>query len=265
LQDMKANTIPLASQHEMLCDLLVKYAEAAQLGSCKSPQNDAAKRIRFTDYVGNINVGKDDIFLKNEKIINMLCRIGLEKIVSTRDIGIDQELLRQLVDANLVTDISTDTDLENNICFALTTKGWNWMKSKNFQKKSQNSLPTFPTLVGIETNFWNELSFRRAKLIHDYYNEYPTTYGYIMFAFPQNKQLLFGCEISETVEVSYVCPYVFNEAPLKKDVDTLCEILNTSKVKVLTIVSLSTIGLNDMPMQLKNAAAGNIAFIKLRN
>ena len=172
IQNLKSDIIPPACQCEKLCSLLAKYAEAAKAGSCKASQKDIVKRVHFTDYAGDAAAGKDKSLLQNEDAINMLCKAGLEKLVSTRDVGIDPALLSQLADAKLLTSISDEAGQENDNYFVLTTKGWAWLESKEFQKKAQNSLPAFPAQLGIETNLWNELTFRRAKLIHAYYHEY---------------------------------------------------------------------------------------------
>lgn len=266
IQDLRSNLIPSAGQCEKICALLARYAEAAKTAEGKELQKHNAKRVHFVDYTGGAKAVKDKTLLKNQSAIKILSRAGLEKLVSIHDIGVDQALLGQLLNAKLIAGISDESDQTSADFFALTTKGWAWLTSKEFQKNAENILPIFPARLGIEPDLWNELTFRRAKMIHAYYHEAPSMHEYIIFAFSNNKQLLFGCKVADTVDVSYVCPYSFDEIPSDEDVDTLCEVIEAPELKMLTIISTDDIGINDMPVKIKNtvaAVAANISFTKL--
>lgn len=266
LHILKENIIPPADQCELLCELLAQYTEVTKPKPCVVRQKPPAKIVRFIDYADDAKYTKDKALLQNDHVISLLCKACFEKLVSRRNGESDQALLQQLVDAQLLMNIGFENGDSEDDYFTLTSKGWGQLKSKNFQRKAQYSLPTLPVQLCIDTKFWNETTFRQAKQIKQYYQEQPTANGNIVFAFPQSKQLLFGCAVSEDVDVSYVYAYSQDDSISKADVKLLCEIIESPEVQLLTIVSVDTICMDDMPIELKNAAgraSANIVFYKL--
>ena len=251
LDTINAGTIPGESEcvelqgicREYISIILHTQEEAGDHGNDKDNI-----QILFTDITGD-NVESNTIIadlLAEPSIISLLYGIALRKIVKDEDLVITDFNRKWMIDRGYVSKLAIKDIEGSDEYFSLTSKGWLCFSRTNIvhqvRKKLGYTALFIPDWLANPQLKWKPATYCRAILLRKYYKSNAGSKDYLIFSFPENEQLLFGCYADSQKEVEYACA-IPEKAPLtKEEKHTLLKVITSDTVHtvILLVTALSS-------------------------
>jgi DNA-binding PadR family transcriptional regulator len=178
---------------------------------------------------------------QKKHIIKALMRIGREKMILTDDPEMLNEELRILVDKGYCDEISISNGSRHY--YILSEKGEQALRNKELLAKfrSEVSSAVMPATFVYEASNWTNLYLRRTEMIHKYFQINRNNVNHVIFTTDESKEMVFGCEIDNSVDVNYVFAGIFDER-IEEHVEKIKNILNSGHIDQITILNSSDDG-----------------------
>lgn len=143
--------------------------------------------------------------------ILLLLKLGMEKLISKEELIFQTEVGKVLIDGNYCDEIIFEESGKHY--YSLSKKGEKALKNKNFIEQIRNLCPTavIPSKMILDTKKWGDLYAKRIEVLNTYYAEKKEEKDYILFTLDEAKEMVFGCEINNSLEVTYAFAGVFDE------------------------------------------------------
>ena len=131
--------------------------------------------------------------------------------------------------------------------FSLTSKGWLCFCRKNIvhqvRKKLGYTALFIPDWLVNPQLKWKPVTYHRAILLRRYYKKNMDSKDYLIFSFPENEQLLFGCYADSLKKVEYTCAIPERASLLEEEKHTLLKVITSDTVHhVILLVTDSSFG-----------------------
>lgn len=208
LEELKKGNIPNAKSADYLKTLFMHYlqwTETQKVSTTRERKNTYS--IDFNDIIDSDNDKSERLAtdFANKKIVELLHRLGLEKIVETGDVSEVDELLTSLLDDGLISIMRIGKNKFGDIeYYMLTTKGWHILLMDAVQRTIHSIDPSFlfpsaivtnPMMISKET-LWD---FHQIKRFYSQQN----ISHYMVFSDKEFSQLICGCAISDQQTLEY--------------------------------------------------------------
>ena len=227
--------------------ILKKSGMPEPLAERKEDQLDAIDQtdviINFTDIPGDETKSNDIIadLLSVPSFIDALYAIGLRKIARTEEVPVDDSIKRQLLRNGYVSALSIKVGRKKEDFLALTSRGWLCFERKNIAKqirkeRGYTSL-MLPEWLSAPQTKWMPTTYLRALLLKRYFEKSASKEDYIVFSFPENVQLLFGCQSKASKDIEYVVAAPEKAAIKAEEMSTLKKIISSHIVNQVIILT----------------------------
>lgn len=243
--------IPSFDDCDRLQSTLREYAryltqkETTQADSAPPMNEKSDILVSFSDRSGE-DVKSNDIIadlLGRPDLVAILYSIGLRKFVVENDLSISKEQKEKLFRGGYLANLTIGMPAENIECFALTSKGWLCFQRKviaqQLRREQGVSSLFLPVWLAVPQIKWQPGTYLRALLLRNYYKRKAEARDFMIFSFPENAQLLFGCFASSASDVVYACA-VSAKVPLTEEEQiTLNRTVTSESVDHLYLISES--------------------------
>ena len=201
--------------------------------------------ISFNDRSGE-DVKSNEIIaelLGRPDLVAILYTIGLRKIVAENEIFISNEQKEKLFGGGYLATLKMGMSAKNDEYLALTSKGWMCFQRKvivqQLRKEQGVSSLFLPVWLAVPQIKWRPGTYQRALMLRNYYERKVRARDFMIFSFPENAQLLFGCYASSVSDVIYACA-VTEKFPLTEEEQiTLNRVVTSESVGHLCLISES--------------------------
>ena len=252
LDTINAGTIPGESECVELQDIYREYIANViyrQGKDSNQGDNNANIQILFKDTTSD-NVDSNDIIadlLAEPSIISLLYVIALRKIVKEEDLVITDYNKKWLMEHGYVSELILKDVERSDQYFSLTSKGWLCFCRKNIvhqvRKKLGYTALFIPDWLVNPQLKWKPVTYHRAILLRRYYKKNMDPKDYLIFSFPENEQLLFGCYADSLKKVEYTCAIPERASLLEEEKHTLLKVITSDTVHhVILLVTDSSFG-----------------------
>lgn len=271
LQDLNADRVPSPENCAELQSLLFHYANtiANRVDVEADPDNNI--QIEFTDVTGK-NVKNDDIIgdlLQDHVAVEAMFIIGLRKLAKETDFPLFEDQIANLIHKGYVSTLKIISREKSASYLVLTTKGWLCFQrsfiTHQLRKKLGYTALLLPEWLAIPQQKWKQNAFIRATLLRDYYVNVLGARDFMIFSFPENNQLLFGCSADEMTELIYTCVGLEHIAFTEDDQKTLLKVIEAKEVdKVQLLYINEKIGENAVAsLKLSSALSKKVQLITM--
>lgn len=143
--------------------------------------------------------------------ISLIIRLGNEKMIKVEDAVFESEAGRKVIESGYCDEVILE---QSGIhYYALSDKGEKLLKSKKIVEKIRKDAPTavIPGKLILEADKWSDLYARRIEYLKKYFSEKKDNSEYICFTLDDKKEMVFACELSDSLDVTYYFAAVFDE------------------------------------------------------
>lgn len=201
-------------------------------------------QIEFVDVTGE-DVKSNDIIadlLQDQDVIEALFVIGLRKLTKENELSLSENQIGNLMNKGYIATLKIMSNEESASYIALTSKGWLCFQRsfiiQQLRKKLGYTALLLPEWLAVPQQKWNRIAYKRATLLREYYIRKSGARDFMIFSFPENSQLLFGCSASNTSELRYTCAGLEHTSFTHDEQRTLLKVImanDVSKVALLCI------------------------------
>ena len=199
--------------------------------------------ISFNDRSGE-DVKSNDIIadlLSRPDLVAILYSIGLRKIVAENELSISNEQKEKLFSWGYLATLKMGMSAKNDEYLALTSKGWLCFQRKvitqRLRKEQGVSSLFLPVWLAVPQIKWQPGTYQRALMLRSYYERKIGARDFMIFSFPENAQLLFGCYASPISNVVYACAVTEKNPLTEEEQKTLNRIVSSESVDHLCLIS----------------------------
>ena len=245
LDTINAGTIPGESECVELQEIYREYISNVihrQEKGCDQSDKKDIIQILFTDTTSD-NVESNDIIvdlLAEPSSISLLYVIALRKIVKEEDLVITDYNKKWLMEHGYVSELIIKDTEGRASYFSLTSKGWLCFCRKNIvhqvRKKLGYTALFIPDWLVNPQLRWKPATYYRAILLRRYYKKNIDFKDYLIFSFPENEQLLFGCYADSQTDVEYTCAIPKKASLLEEERHTLLKVITSDTVHHVTLL-----------------------------
>ena len=82
---------------------------------------------------------------------------------------------------------------------------------------------------------WSNLYVKRIEILRKYYSRKREGKEYILFTLDESKEMVFGCELSDSLDVKYTFAGVFDEK-INEHIDQLKGLANSGRIDNINIL-----------------------------
>ncbi len=168
-----------------------------------------------------------------KKSIALLLKLCREKMISSENTDFSEEEGKILIEEGYCDKLLIE-GIDKNF-FVLSEKAEKVLKNKGIlgKLKATPDCSVIPLKMIYEVNKWSSLYLKRVLLINKYYEKFGNEEEYILSSLGAKEDMVFGCDISDDVEIKYVFAGVFEK---KTDILDLRNILEVGEIENLIIV-----------------------------
>lgn len=143
--------------------------------------------------------------------VSLLLRLNREKLIDKDDEVFQSEPGKALVLGNYCDEIIYGESDKHY--YSLSSKAEKALKSKSLLRRirKDNVTAIVPKALILDADKWTNLSARRIELLKRYYDEKEENIEYILFTSDDSREMVFGCELSDSVDVKYTFASIFDE------------------------------------------------------
>lgn len=277
MEDMLAqfNTalFPTRQEFEELEDLLGQYKLCLENKPKETaPADEDTAAIAKSFYVLYRDIAPDDIqssdilmdLLEKPRYIAAIFSIGLRKLVSPMDIQLSDSDRDALINLGYLAPITVTQGMVSKHYLGLTSKGWLCFRRKNIAQRIRRThgyaTPLLPEWLAVAQSKWTDKEYRQTLLLRKHFLAKEGVNDYVIFSFPENSQLLFGCRAEESENVEYTIVLPLSEFWTDDDKDTLRKVISADSVQKIHLVSTDGASANAaiQELALKSGVRGKI-------
>lgn len=143
--------------------------------------------------------------------ISLLMRLGREKLIATDETVFQSDEGKVLLDGNYCDEVVLEGSGKHY--YSLSTKAEKALKSKSLIGKirKEDATAVVPSGLILDADKWSNLYARRVEFLKNYYAKKKEDREYILFTLGEAKEMVFGCELRNSLEVTYTFAGVFDE------------------------------------------------------
>lgn len=168
--------------------------------------------------------------------ISLMFRLGREKMIIVGDDVFKSKAGKVLIDFGYCDEIILE---QSGIhYYALSEKGEKVLKSKKIAEKIRKDVPitVIPGKLILEADKWSNLYVRSIEYLKKYFSEKKDNGEYICFTLDEKKEMVFACELSDSIDVTYYFAVVFDEQ-IDERIEQLKRLANSGMIdKIVAIV-----------------------------
>lgn len=173
-------------------------------------EKPAFHRVRTTE----INFDEDDVYRELSGLkesITLLLRLSREKLIEIDDVVFKTDAGKVLLKGNYCDEITVEGSGKKY--FSLSEKAEKALKSKSLagKIKKENVTAVVPASMILSADKWSNLYVRRMEYLRQYYSTKQEGKEYILFTLDEAKEMVFGCELSDSLDVEYTFAGIFDE------------------------------------------------------
>lgn len=271
LQVLNADKIPSPENCAELQSLLLHYINSLSKKSYVEKDQVYDVQIEFTDVTGE-DVKSNDIIadlLRDQDSVEAFFVIGLRKLAKEEELPLSESQVADLKHKGYIATLKLISCDESVSYLALTSKGWLCFQRsfiiQQLRKKLGYTALLLPEWLAVPQQKWNQIAFKRAAVLRDYYINILGARDFMIFSFPENNQLLFGCSAGETSELIYTCAGLEHTAFTLDEQKTLLNVIRAQEVaKVALLCTDEKDGKNALAsLKLSSALARKVDLITM--
>lgn len=168
--------------------------------------------------------------------IELLAKVAREKIIGASSDDFKSDSGKRLIENGYLQLI----ELKGNSSqyYALSKKGIKSIKTKSVQDvmRSKSNAGVIPASIVPAVDDWGNLYCKRLERIHRYFNRTKKGTEYFTFLAFKDSEMVFACEVSDSVDVSYVFSGIFDDYSMSKDIGQIVDILGSGLVDEIKIL-----------------------------
>ena len=242
LQVLNMNQVPSPDSCTALKALFQHYMDALARRLEAETVQECDIQIEFTDVPGE-DVKSNDIIadlLQDPDVVEALCMLGLRKIAKTEELPLSEDQNAVLMSKGYGASLKIISDNENTFYFALTSKGWLCFQRsfivQQLRKRLGYTAILLPEWLAVPQLRWNSIAYKRAIALRDYYISTARARDFLVFSFPENTQLLFGCSADKGSELEYTCAVIGHNTFTHDEQKTLLKVIGAKDVAKVTLI-----------------------------
>lgn len=170
-----------------------------------------------------------------KECISLLLRMSREKMIEVEDAAFKSDAGAVLIQGNYCDEVIMDGSGKHY--YSLSDKAEKVLKSKNFigKIKKDNVSAIVPSGLILTAEKWSNLYARRIEFLRNYYSKKREGEEYILFTLDESKEMVFGCELSDSLDVEYTFAGVFDEK-IDENIDQLKGIASSGRIDKISII-----------------------------
>ena len=186
------------------------------------------------------NVAQKELMALRDSI-RILLRLGREKLIIVNDPAFESAGGKALIGGGYCEEIMVNTG--ENHYYVLSEKGENAVRNKGLLAALRKDYCTAIIPQGIlnESFKWSNLYVRRVEMINKYFRIKRDNAEHIVFSLDESRDMVFGCEINDTEDVTYVFSGIFDEK-INDHVFQLKSIADSGRIDHLIVLNSSEEG-----------------------
>lgn len=243
LQVMNAGKIPSSESCAKLQALVQHYIKAVPNGRVDAePDQTHDIQIEFTDITAE-DVKSNDIIadlLQDQDAVEALFVIGLRKLAKEMELPLSGDRITKLKNKGYVAELKIISSNGSASYLVLTSKGWLCFQRsfivQQLRKKLGYTALLLPEWLAVPQQKWTLSTFKKAILLRDYYVTILGARDFMIFSFPENNQLLFGCSAGETTELIYTCAGLRDTSFTSDEQKTLLKVIGAKEVTKVALI-----------------------------
>lgn len=170
-----------------------------------------------------------------KECISLLLRMSREKMIEVEDAAFKSDAGAVLIQGNYCDEVIMDGSGKHY--YSLSDKAEKVLKSKNFigKIKKDNVSAIVPSGLILTAEKWSNLYARRIEFLRNYYSKKREGEEYILFTLDESKEMVFGCELSDSLDVEYTFAGVFDEK-IDENIEQLKGIASSGRIDKISII-----------------------------
>ena len=167
--------------------------------------------------------------------ISLLLRLSREKIIDIDDLDFHTEAGKVLLQKRFCDEVKLEESGKKY--YALSSKAEKTLKSKSIISKirQENVTAIVPNKIVLDADDWSNLYVRRVEFLKRYYSEQRENKEYILFTLDEAKEMVFGCELNNELDVTYTFAAVFDEK-INDQINQLKRLANSGLIDRIVII-----------------------------
>lgn len=167
--------------------------------------------------------------------ISLLLRLSREKIIDIDDLDFHTEAGKVLLQKRFCDEVKLEESGKKY--YALSSKAEKTLKSKSIISKirQENVTAIVPNKIVLDADDWSNLYVRRVEFLKRYYSEQRENKEYILFNLDEAKEMVFGCELNNELDVTYTFAAVFDEK-INDQINQLKRLANSGLIDRIVII-----------------------------
>lgn len=143
--------------------------------------------------------------------VQLLLRLSREKMIEVDDVNFNSEAGAVLLQGNYCDEVIMAGSEKHY--YSLSEKAEKTLKNRNFIEKikKESVSAIVPKEMVLPADKWSDLYVRRIEVLRQYYSKKREGKEYILFTLDEPKEMVFGCELSDSIDVEYTFAGVFDE------------------------------------------------------
>lgn len=212
---------PLPDQIDKACSLLQQYLDELS----KGPLSDV--EIDFTD-IPAVSITSADSKITSQW--SLLSRISMQKLLYADAPCLDHEQIAVLKEHGCLVNASITSQYGKYDFYVVTSKALELLKTLTPHRQA------LPKAIHEFMQNKNLIRLCQAAAICLYYQRTDASTPYFTFVFPKYSDLMFGCQIDEEKETTYVMAGILHPAKKQEAKEFLQEFNENHKISKLVIV-----------------------------
>lgn len=170
-----------------------------------------------------------------KECISLLMRLSREKMIEVEDDAFRSDAGVVLIQGNYCDEVIMGGSGKHY--YSLSDKAEKALKNKNFigKIKKDNVSAIVPNGLILTADKWSNLYARRIEFLREYYSKKREGEEYILFTLDESKEMVFGCELSDSLDVEYTFAGVFDEK-IDEHIDQLKGLASSGRIDKISII-----------------------------
>jgi hypothetical protein len=143
--------------------------------------------------------------------LSLLVRLVRENIIEIDDVIFQSDVGKSLLNAGYCDEVILEES--GNHYYTLSMKSEKILRNKNLVKMigKDNIMLDVPNEMIFGADKWSNLYVRRVEILKQYYGDKKENKEYIVFTLDEEKEMVFGCELNDSLDVTYTFAGVFDD------------------------------------------------------
>lgn len=245
LERLIRDKLPSVNDIDSLQQLLDRYIKVLNEQEEKEQVSRERQQVVVTMARPSVKYTATDVIAdirSDPQYLQILFFIGLRKIARMSDIPFSADKIENLFHKGYLTVVQIDLNQSDaSEYYTLTVKGWSCFTSESITQQLKNSLGMtavfIPTELSVDQTKWTEETYQRAVMIQQYYGGISANTEYMIFSYPENEAILFGCMAEKSKTADYVCAVLKSDAVNEANQNILSNVLRADGVGSITLIA----------------------------